>query len=186
MAAGINLPARSVVIPNLMKGPFDNKKLVDASSAHQMFGRAGRPQFDDRGYVVGLAHEDDVRIEKWRERYDKIPENAKDPGLRRAKKALKKKKPKRRSNFTYWNEDHFEKLRTAPPGKLYSKGSLPYRLLAHVLEISPDVELLRELVSKRLMDSGRLAAGQKQLHTMLLTLWRTGYVTLEPPPPADG
>ncbi len=33
LAAGINLPARSVIIPNLMKGPRDNKKLIDASSA---------------------------------------------------------------------------------------------------------------------------------------------------------
>lgn len=186
LAAGINLPARSVVVPNLMKGPFDNKKLIDPSAAHQMFGRAGRPQFDDRGYVVALAHDDDVRLAKWRERFDKIPDNAKDPGLRKAKKALKKKKPKRRDNFTYWTEDHFEKLKAAPPGKLYSKGRLPWRLLAHVLQISPDVELLRELVSKRLMDSGNLAAGQKQLHRMLMTLWRTGYVTLDPPPPADG
>ena len=26
-----------------------------------IFGRAGRPQFDSRGYVYALAHEDDVR-----------------------------------------------------------------------------------------------------------------------------
>jgi superfamily II DNA/RNA helicase len=186
LAAGINLPARSVVVPNLMKGPFDNKKLIEPSAAHQMFGRAGRPQFDDRGYVIALAHDDDVRIAKWRERFDKIPDNAKDAGLRKAKKALKKKKPKRRDHFTYWTEDHFEKLKAAPPGKLYSKGRLPWRLLAHVLELSPDVELLRELVSKRLMDTGNLASGQKQLHRMLMTLWRMGYVTLEPPPPVDG
>ena len=186
LAAGINLPARSVVVPNLMKGPFDNKKLIEPSAAHQMFGRAGRPQFDDRGYVIGLAHDDDVRIAKWQERYDKIPDNAKDPGLRKAKKALKKKKPKRRENFTYWNEGHFEKLKEAPPGNLSSRGRLPWRLLAHVLEISPDVELLRELVSKRLLDSKKITTGQKQLQRMLMTLWRTGYVTLEPPPPVDG
>ena len=89
LAAGINLPARSVVLPNLLKGPRDNKKLIDPSSAHQMFGRAGRPQFDTQGFVFALAHEDDVKIQRWRVKYDQIPDDTKDPGLRKAKKALK-------------------------------------------------------------------------------------------------
>src|SRR5579859_3351429 len=46
LAAGINLPARSVVLTTLAKGPKDKKRLIDASGAQQMFGRAGRPQFD--------------------------------------------------------------------------------------------------------------------------------------------
>ena len=169
-----------------MKGPPDDKKLIAPSAAHQMFGRAGRPQFDDRGFVFALPHDDDVKLARWRERYDQIPDDAKDPGLRKAKKALKKKMPKRRSNFQYWNEQHFEKLRTAPPGKLYSKGRIPWRLLAHVLEISPDVDTLRELVGKRLMDTGRLAAGQRELDRMLMLLWCAGYVELEPKPPVEG
>src|SRR5262249_45720315 len=95
LASGINLPARSVVLTALVKGPYGKEKLVDASTAHQIFGRAGRPQFDDRGYVFALAHEDDVKILRWKEKYDQIPENAKDPALIKAKKALKKKKPTR-------------------------------------------------------------------------------------------
>src|ERR1019366_2402743 len=62
LAAGINLPARSVVITSLVKGPRGKEKLIDASTAHQIFGRAGRPQFDDRGFVFALSHEDDVRL----------------------------------------------------------------------------------------------------------------------------
>ena len=147
------------------------------------FGRAGRPQFDSRGYVYALCHEDDVKLARWQERYDQIPDNPKDPGLRKAKKALKKKKPKRRTNVTYWSEDQFNKLVEAPPGKLYSKGRLPWRLLAHALMISPDVEQLRTVIAKRLMDSGRLAAEQRHLERMLLTLYRGGYITLEPTPP---
>ena len=49
LAAGINLPARSVVLTSLVKGPFGKEKLIDPSTAHQIFGRAGRPQFDDTG-----------------------------------------------------------------------------------------------------------------------------------------
>src|SRR4030095_4176119 len=126
LAAGINLPARSVVLTSLVKGPPGEQKLLDASVAHQIFGRAGRPQFDTQGYVVAMAHEDDVKLRRWKEKYDAIPEDTKDLGLMKAKKALKKKKPTRRETETYWNEQQFEKLKTAPPGKLYSKGPLPW------------------------------------------------------------
>ncbi len=69
-------------------------KVIDASSAHQMFGPRRRPQFDSRGYVFAVAHEDDVRIARWQEKYDSIPEDTKDPMLIRAKKNLRKKMPK--------------------------------------------------------------------------------------------
>ncbi len=183
LAAGINLPARSVVVPNLLKGPRDNKKLIDASSAHQMFGRAGRPQFDTQGFVFALAHEDDVKILRWREKYDQIPEDTKDPKLRRAKKALKKKMPTRRATQQYWSEPQFEKLRDASPGKLQSRGPLPWRLLAYMLDASPEVEPIRQLVGKRLVFGKRMEQEQKALDQMLRILWTAGYVTLEPTPP---
>jgi len=183
LSAGINLPARSVVVPSIMKGPPGKRKMLDPSAAHQIFGRAGRPQFDKEGHVFVLAHEDDVKIARWREKYDQIPEDTKDPGLMKAKKALKKKMPTRRANEQYWNEAQFNKLCLAPPGKLYSRGPLPWRLLAYMLDASPEVDLIRRLVGKRLMDPGRIEAGQRELDRMLLTLWRAGYVRLEPEPP---
>jgi len=183
LSSGINLPARSVVVPSIMKGPPDKKKLLDPSTAHQIFGRAGRPQFDKEGHVFVLAHEDDVKIARWREKYDQIPEDTKDPGLMKAKKALKKKMPTRRANEQYWNEAQFNKLCAAPPGNLHSRGPLPWRLLAYMLDASPEVEIIRRLVGKRLMDPGRLEAGQRELDRALMTLWRAGYVTLEPEPP---
>ena len=189
LAAGINLPARSVVLSSLVKGPFGKQKLVEASVAHQIFGRAGRPQFDDRGFVYALAHEDDVKILRWREKYDAIPENAKDPGLLKAKKALKRKKPSRRENAQYWAEAQFKQLQAAPPGKLYSKGPLPWRLLAYLIEVSPEIAKTRGIIRKRLMDEPRIRAGEKVLDSMLLTLAAGGFVTLDPPPPvaqADG
>ena len=183
LAAGINLPARSVVIPNLLKGPPDKKKVIEASAAHQMFGRAGRPQFDTHGNVFVLAHEDDVKIQRWREKYDAIPEDTKDPGLLKAKKKLKKKMPTRRANQQYWTEAQFEKLRDAPPGELASRGPLPWRLLAYMLDASPEVEPVRQLVGRRLLDSKQLEVAQSDLVRMLLTLWRGGYVELDPEPP---
>src|SRR5690606_37067983 len=153
------------------------------SSAHQMFGRAGRPQFDDRGYVFCMAHEDDVRLARWQEQYDQIPEDTKDPNLIRAKKRLKHKKPKRSDTIQYWNEAQFQKLITSPPGKLASRGVLPWRLLAYLLEISPEVERLRKFVDRRMMDPGQLQFAQKRLTRMLITLWSAGCIDLDPAPP---
>lgn len=181
LAAGINLPARSVVLSKLAKGPPEKEKLIDASTAQQIFGRAGRPQFDDRGYVIALAHEDDVRILRWKEQYDQIPEDTRDPNLLKAKKSLKRKKPTRTEGRMYWSEGNFKQLQSAPPGKLYSKGFIPWRLLAYLLSLSPEVERVRAVIRKRLMDEPRIKAGEKALDQMLFTLAKGGFVTLEPP-----
>lgn len=183
LAAGINLPARSVVLPTLIKGPRGKMKLIEPSSVHQMFGRAGRPQFDDRGYVFALPHEDDVKILKWKEKFDQIPDDTKDPGLRKAKKALKKKQPKRREGQQYWSEAQFHQLINAPAADLASRGPLPWRLLVYMLDASPDVELIRKLISGRLLQPKEQVAAQKRLNQQLVTLWRGGYVTLDPKPP---
>ena len=185
LAAGINLPARSVVLPTILKGPPGKLKLMAAAGAHQIFGRAGRPQFDDSGYVFVLPHEDDVKIARWKEKYDSIPEDTKDPGLRKAKKSLKKKQPKRREGQQYWSQAQFEQLIVAPSADLESRGPLPWRLLVYMLNISDDVQKIRTLVSKRLLDARKKEIAQKDLNRQLVTLWRGGYVTLDPKPPAS-
>ncbi len=185
LAAGINLPARSVILPTLFKGPPGKMKLIEPSSAHQMFGRAGRPQFDDQGFVYVVAHEDDVKILRWQEKFDQIPADTKDPGLLKAKKQLKKKQPKRRETVQYWDESHFRKLIETPPASLESKGELPWRMLVYMLDKAPDVELIRRLVEKRLLQGKKAELAQKQLVQMLLVLHRGGYITLEPKPPLD-
>src|SRR5207237_9373941 len=116
--------------------------------------------------------------------YDAIPENTKDPGLLKAKKALKKKKPTRSETRQYWSESQFKQLQAAPPGKLYSKGPLPWRLLAYLLKLSPEVARVRAVMRKRLMDEPRIKANEKILESMLLTLAAAGYATLTPEPPA--
>lgn len=182
LAAGINLPARSVVLPSLLKGPREKKKLVEAATAHQIFGRAGRPQYDDRGFVYALAHEDDVKIHRWRQKFDQIPEDTKDPGLLKAKKQLKKKMPKRRSGEQYWTQQQFHQLREAPSAKLVSRGRLPWRLLAYILGKSPEVQPLRDLVGRRLLPPKEMDEAQRDLNRMLITLWTAGYVQLDPKP----
>lgn len=184
LAAGMNLPARSVLLTSLLKGPPGKKSLIDASSAHQMFGRAGRPQFDSEGYVYALAHEDDVRILRYRQRLEQIPEDTKDPLLIRKRKQLKKKMPTRRKTEQYWNEAQFQKLIDAPPANLRSQGPMPWRLLAYLLSHSSDIALVRSAIGKRLMDDKGKRRALRRLIDMLRTLEEAGYVRLDPPPPA--
>jgi hypothetical protein len=179
----LNLPARSVVLTTLVKGPRDKKKLIEAGTAQQIFGRAGRPQFDTEGHVIALAHEDDVKLARWKEKYDSIPEETKDPGLIKAKKALAKKKPTRRSNFTYWNAEQFAKLQTVPPAKLASKGNLTWRWLAFLLDANSQVEPIRQVIRKRLMPFAMVESELKRLTKMLVTLSHMRVVTLDPLPP---
>lgn len=183
LAAGMNLPARSVVITELLKGPKGRKKVIAASNAHQMFGRAGRPQFDTQGHVYAVAHEDDVKILRHKEKVEQIPEDSKDPKMRAMRKKLEKKTPKRREGVQYWSEPQFEKLQIAEPGNLESKGHLPWRLLAFLLNDSPDVTFLREAVEKRMMIPTAISDCQEHLKAMLATLHEQGFVQLLPEPP---
>ncbi len=61
IAAGINLPARTVVFPSLRKVIKAVPRLVTAAEGTTRCpGRAGRPQFDDKGLAITLAPEDVV------------------------------------------------------------------------------------------------------------------------------
>ena len=62
---------------------------------------------------------------------------------------------------------------------------MPWRVLVHALQATSDVAQLRSLISKRLMDAPRIVAGQRHLDDMLITLWKAGYLELEPPPDLD-
>lgn len=187
LAAGINLPARSVVLPSLLKGPKAKRVLMEAAAAQQIFGRAGRPQFDDRGFVYALAHEDDVKLNKWREKFDLIPEDTKDPGLLKARKRLKKKMPKRRSGETYWTEQQFIQLQESDAADLSSRGQLPWRLLAYMLGKDSSVQPLRDLVGRRLLTPKKIDEAQRELNRMLITMWQADYIALDPKPvPVSG
>ncbi|HUU83528.1 MAG TPA: DEAD/DEAH box helicase [Phycisphaerae bacterium] len=177
LAAGINLPARSVVISTLLKGKHGEKKLIPPSSAHQMFGRAGRPQFDTQGYVYAMAHEDDVKFVKWKKRYDQIDPNSKEPGLLRARKQLERKRPTRRKTEQYWVEGHFKQLIQAGPAKLFSRSMIPYQVLIYLLTKTGSLREAREFLSKRFNKPERIEKFGEQLDFMLDNLSALGYLT---------
>src|SRR5262249_6431046 len=106
------------------------------------------------------------------------------PHLHKKNRPPTGKPPPRTNTRQYWNEGQFKQLQAAPPGKLYSKGPLPWRLLAYLLTLSPEVEKVRKVIRKRLMDEPRIKAGEAALERMLLTLAAGGFVTLDPAPPS--
>lgn len=52
LAAGINLPARRVILRHCWAGHTNNKELLHATVYRQMIGRAGRAGHDDKGEAV--------------------------------------------------------------------------------------------------------------------------------------
>lgn len=186
LSAGINLPARSVVLTSLVKGPPRQKRLLDATIAHQIFGRAGRPRWDRRGFVLALAPEEEVKLLRRKRRLEAIPARTRKSAFRQARKSLARKMRSRRRGRPSWDRYQFRRLVAARPAALASRGPLPWRYLAYLLKRSPQVDEIRTMVGKRLLSVRAVQSAQKALDGMLLTLWRGGYVTLDPePPPQD-
>ena len=80
LAAGINLPARSVVLTTLVKGPRDKKKLIDAEQRAADV-RPRRPAAVRHGGArlrAGARGRREAR--RWKEKYDSIPEDDERPG----------------------------------------------------------------------------------------------------------
>ncbi len=176
LAAGVNLPARSVVITKLLSGKPGSQKVIPSSSAHQIFGRAGRPQFDKRGFVFVLAHEDDVRIAKWKIKYELLSAQSKDLGILKALKELDRKKPSRRSTEQYWTKGQLETLIKAGPQKLASRGMIPTRVLIWLLARSRDVGDVRSFLRSRFDTPERLKLFDGALDRMIANLEALGYL----------
>ena len=183
LSAGINLPARSVVLSSLVKGPPRQRRALDATTAHQIFGRAGRPQWDRRGFVLALAPEEEVKLLRRKRRLESIPVRTRKSAYRQARKSLARKMRSRRRNRPSWDKAQFRRLVAARPAALASRGPLPWRYLAYLLKRSPELDQVRTMVDKRLLSARAVRSAQRSLNDMLLTLRRGGYVTLDPEPP---
>lgn len=180
LAAGINLPARSVVLSTILKGPPGEKKLLPSSDAHQMFGRAGRPQFDTEGHVWCVAHDDDVKLHRWRIKRDALAASgSKDPGILKALKDLDRKQPRRRSTEQYWSEAQFRALIAAGPARLKSHSMIPYRFLVWLLMQHAELALVRRFLQRRLESAERLKGFEQQLDAMLANLQAFGFLQRE-------
>ena len=120
IAAGINLPAKTVVFPALRKFIKQQARLVTAAEYHQMAGRAGRPQFDDKGLAITLAPEQVVSELK-----KELKDAAKRPSYDEAKvkKSVYNKarsEAQRKADIVWTPETHAELVR-GEPAELRSK-----------------------------------------------------------------
>ncbi|MGA7923074.1 MAG: DEAD/DEAH box helicase [Thermoplasmata archaeon] len=89
LAAGINLPARRVIVRDIMRyeARLGRQMPIPAIEVLQMCGRAGRPRFDDAGEAVLLAKDEEQQAEYLEEVLGAGPENvesrlAAEPALR--------------------------------------------------------------------------------------------------------
>lgn len=120
IAAGINLPARTVVFPALRKFIKKEARLVTAAEYHQMAGRAGRPQFDDKGLAITLAPEEIVSELK-----KELKDAAKRPSydeskVRKSVYNRAKSDAQRKGDIVWTPEVHAELVR-GEPAELRSK-----------------------------------------------------------------
>jgi len=68
LAAGVNVPARRVVVRDHWRYTDDGRQALPVLEVHQMFGRAGRPGLDPYGEAVIVA-EGEQEATRLRERY---------------------------------------------------------------------------------------------------------------------
>jgi hypothetical protein len=152
IAAGINLPARTVVFPALRKFIKQQARLVTAAEYHQMAGRAGRPQFDDRGLAITLAPEAIVSELK-----KELKDAAKRPAYDEAKikKSVynKAKSEAQRKGDIVWTPEVHAELVKGEPAELRSKTKITAE---QVLAIGlPDLT-----ATKIVPDSAAVSSGQ--------------------------
>jgi DEAD/DEAH box helicase len=121
IAAGINLPARTVVFPSLRKYIKREARLVTAAEYHQMAGRAGRPQFDDKGLAIALAPEDVVSdIKKELKNAGKRGHKVDEGKVRRAAYS-KARADAQKKNDVIWTPEQHAELVQGEPAELRSR-----------------------------------------------------------------
>ncbi len=120
IAAGINLPAKTVVFPSLRKFIKQQARLITAAEYHQMAGRAGRPQFDDKGLAITLAPEEIVSDIK-----KELKEGARRPAYdeSKIKKTVynKARSEAQRKGDIVWSPEVHAELVRGEPAELRSK-----------------------------------------------------------------
>jgi hypothetical protein len=121
ISAGINLPAKRVVFPSLVKFIKKQARLVSPAEFHQMAGRAGRPQFDSEGVAIALAPEavvQDLRkeISDAKKKGWKIDEEK----LRKTVYGRARAEAQRNGTLVYEAADH-KKLVEGEPAELRSR-----------------------------------------------------------------
>jgi hypothetical protein len=121
ISAGINLPAKRVVFPELRKFIQGKARLLNSAEYHQMAGRAGRPQFDREGIAITLAPETVVQeIRKELKDAAKGRFHADEEKVRRAAYARARADAAKDADVT-WDREAHARLVSGKPAALKSQ-----------------------------------------------------------------
>lgn len=121
ISAGINLPAKVVIFPSLRKFIKRKARLLDAAEYQQMAGRAGRPQFDDKGVSVTLAPEEVVQeVRKEIKDAKKKGYHVDEAKVRKSAYARARSDAQRKESVT-WDEEAHKALANGEPAALSSR-----------------------------------------------------------------
>ncbi|TNE50456.1 MAG: DEAD/DEAH box helicase [Deltaproteobacteria bacterium] len=120
ISAGINLPAKRVVFPELRKYIRRNARLLLPAEYHQMAGRAGRPQFDKEGIAITLAPEKVVQEFRKEMRSSGKGKYSSDPEQIRRRAYSRARTEAQQNGDVSWSPKEHEELVEGKPAALQS------------------------------------------------------------------
>jgi superfamily II DNA/RNA helicase len=121
ISAGINLPAKRVVFPELRKYIKKTARLLTSAEYHQMSGRAGRPQFDTEGIAIVLAPEAVVQEIRKELKDAQRGRFSVDESKVRKSAYLRAKTDAQKNGDVTWDKDAQDRLISGQPAPLSSQ-----------------------------------------------------------------
>ena len=124
IAAGINLPARTVIFPELKKHIQGKTRLLSSAELHQMAGRAGRPQFDTEGLAIVLAPEEVVQEARKETREAKKSGGKSDEARAFVAAYSRARQAAHKNGDVTWDRDVHAKVVAGAPAPLISRARI--------------------------------------------------------------
>ena len=121
ISAGINLPAKRVIFPELRKYVQKKGRLLTSAEFHQMAGRAGRPQFDTEGIAIALAPEAVVQEIRKELKDAQKGRFTVDEGKVRKGAFARARSEAQRAGDVIWDEEAHQRLIAGAPAPLRSQ-----------------------------------------------------------------
>ena len=121
ISAGINLPAKRVIFPELRKYIQKKARLLTSAEYHQMSGRAGRPQFDTEGTAIVLAPE--LVVQEIRKELKDAQKNRLKFDEAKIRKTcyFRARAEAQKTNDVTWDKDDHDRIINGKPATLKSQ-----------------------------------------------------------------
>ncbi|MBK6763984.1 MAG: DUF3516 domain-containing protein [Micrococcales bacterium] len=167
LGVGIDVPIRTVLITSLVKFDGRRMRVLRAREFHQIAGRAGRPGFDTRGYVVVQAPEHEIENERL------LARAGDDPKKRR--RVVRKKAPE---GVPTWNRSTFDRLVVAEPEPLESRFDVTHAMVFNVAHREDDPQgALLQLLTDNHEDATAKEVMAERAEAITASLVAAGVVT---------